>query len=235
MKIKMIFLAIACLLLATRTGCGLFNNETVQPSGQPATPIGLKATSGISNTVNLSWKANQEKDLMGYKIYEAYGDTEPTDDKFTLKKIVNATETSTQIMDLTNGVVYWYKIAAFDNGSNESLRSSAVRIKVPEEDPPILLGVSQMSFTIIHIMFNEPVELISANTKENYTVTRIDSGKIMEVAVTNAQLQVDSETVILTIEPTEHPDSVTVCNVRDKYNNAIVCPPGQSAGFLYEE
>lgn len=89
----------------------------------PATPTGLTATGNTSGSaqVVLTWTANSEGDLSGYYVYRS------TDNStFPLLSTISAgTETCTDSA-VSGGTTYYYRIAAYDTGANESAACTAV-------------------------------------------------------------------------------------------------------------
>ncbi len=89
----------------------------------------MKAPTKISQntgTANLSWNANAEPDLAGYKIY--YG-TAPRTDKcppggYSSKINVGKTDVPGKptytIENLENGKTYYFSITSYDSSNNES-------------------------------------------------------------------------------------------------------------------
>ena len=85
----------------------------------PATPTGVRATSS-STTVELSWDANAEPDLAGYRVYRSV-------DGGAFAKIADIGEIPTYSdRDVQSGKTYRYSIAAIDKDGNESEKSAAV-------------------------------------------------------------------------------------------------------------
>ncbi|MFB9110658.1 fibronectin type III domain-containing protein [Flavobacterium gyeonganense] len=108
----------------------------VQPvdSIPPSKPIGLKGVIDSLGIVKLTWTANKEKDLLGYRIYK--GNT-PHEEftQITVSPHESITyEDKVQIKNL-NPKVY-YKIIAVDNRYNMSDFSEVLIIKKPDVIPP---------------------------------------------------------------------------------------------------
>ena len=86
----------------------------------PAIPTGLIATPGDAQ-IQLNWTANTDQDLASYKVYGGISSNPTT----LLATVSVGTETYTQ-SGLTNGTIYYYRIAAVDNIGNMSNSSSDV-------------------------------------------------------------------------------------------------------------
>ena len=84
----------------------------------PSTPTGLTATPD-STGIRLTWTANTEPDLAGYRLYRANGSSwDNVADKITDTTYLNA--------DLQPGTAYSYRLVALDNAGNESPRTATV-------------------------------------------------------------------------------------------------------------
>lgn len=109
----------------------------VQPvdSVPPKKPIGLTGTIDTLGVVRLQWEANEELDLMGYKIFRA----ETKNQEFTMLN-KNAIEVahykdSVAVKTLTEKV--YYRIAALDYRYNQSVYSDTLVLKRPDKIPPL--------------------------------------------------------------------------------------------------
>lgn len=96
------------------------------------TLLTLFPTTGIANSLQVSWAQNTDSDLAGYKVYYradsgSYGN--PID-------VGNAT--NCLIKDLSAGTTYVVAVTAYDNSSNESDKSGEQSIYIPVSDttPP---------------------------------------------------------------------------------------------------
>ncbi len=88
-------------------------------SKPPAKPKGFKATDGkVGNQVNLSWRANDEKDINGYFIYRSEVSSPSNWGEPIAKVTVN--DTSYKDKGLVDGKEYYYVIAAVDEVPNIS-------------------------------------------------------------------------------------------------------------------
>lgn len=88
-------------------------------SQPPAAPSNLAATAG-DGSASLSWNANQESDLAGYRVYRRNPDGWPSTPLATLAK----STTSYTDPGLRNGTPYTYRVTAFDQAGNESAASN---------------------------------------------------------------------------------------------------------------
>lgn len=121
------------------TAVDLAGNESVISKAVSATPIdriapaapqGLAAASG-DRSVALSWTANSEKDLAGYKLYSSADGGQVWD-----AGVHVGTETSYTVDKLENGKAYTFALAAFDTSDNLSPKSvSATTIPVDKTAP----------------------------------------------------------------------------------------------------
>ena len=87
--------------------------KVVQEPGDstpPAVPTGLQAQAG-DGQVSLSWKANSEADLKGYKVY--------------VNDVLKTTLTATTyaVVGLANGTEYKFSVSAVDTNGNESAKT----------------------------------------------------------------------------------------------------------------
>lgn len=100
----------------------------------PGTPFGLKARVDTNGIVTLKWNPNTEKDIMGYKVYQALKEGEdlvPLTDSVWL---VN-TFRDTLNLKLLNKKA-WYGVSALDKRFNQSAVSALVEVKKPSLIPP---------------------------------------------------------------------------------------------------
>ena len=158
-------------------------------------------------TVEVSWNANTESDLTGYKVY--YG-TEPGV-YYTSFDVGNVTEY--EVSGLTIGTTYYFVVTAYDDNGNESDPSEEVPFYAADEEPPTIASATCVQNDRVVVVFSESVENASAELISNYS---INNGVVIQVA----ELQSDLKTVHLFT--TLHMNGsflLTVNNVRD---NALV-------------
>lgn len=115
---------------------------------------------------NLSWDANTESDLAGYKVY--VGTSPQTYDS----PIDVGNKTSHILTNLDEGFTYYFVLTAYDTSANESGFSAEVSKDIPVTDttPPVLSAVSEnnVTETSVNITWttNEP-----ANSLVEYGIT----------------------------------------------------------------
>jgi hypothetical protein len=100
----------------------------------PAAPKGLKVLIDTAGVVKLSWVANEEKDLFGYRVYRS------NFQKSEFSQITNTPVTGTDFVDtitlktLTRNI--YYKLVAIDKRFNPSVYSEVVKAERPDILPP---------------------------------------------------------------------------------------------------
>lgn len=94
--------------------------------------LSLTSTAQAAN-VTLTWNANTESDLAGYKIYQSTISGQYGAPVATLGKVTSTTLT---LPDLQVDATYFFAITAYDLASNESGKSSEVSKLVAALPPP---------------------------------------------------------------------------------------------------
>jgi len=157
-----------------------------------------------ASSVTISWQANTEVDMTGYKIY--YG-IQPG----VYSVIIDAGNvTSYPIENLTAGVTYYFTLTAYDQSGNESGYALEVPFMVEDTDPPVVSSVTCQAIDGVLVRYNEEVDPISTQLAVNYSI----SGGIV---VQSAVIQPDSQSVYL--HTTQHVNgtyTLTINNVRDR-------------------
>lgn len=107
-------------------GCGGGGGPT-----PPAAPAGLTATAG-DKAVSLSWSANLEADLAGYRVHRSTTPGGP----YTEISAALVTVTSFQDAAVSNGTTYHYVVTAVNTSSQESVTSAEVSATPLDLTPP---------------------------------------------------------------------------------------------------
>ena len=102
----------------------------------PAAPSGLGATSSDSSII-LTWTANTETDLQGYKIYRSFAPG--TGSKSLIASVGKVTSYTDN--GLANGTPYYYMISAFDSLSEGTKSSEATATPAPLSPPANVAAV----------------------------------------------------------------------------------------------
>jgi fibronectin type 3 domain-containing protein len=110
-------------------GMGLVPDNT-----PPSSPVGLKGRIEKTGLVYLSWDANKEEDVKGYKVYFANAPDHVFTQITTGPDSLNSFVDSITLRTLTKDI--WYKIVAVDFNNNHSDFSPAVKLRKPDIVPP---------------------------------------------------------------------------------------------------
>jgi len=169
----------------------------------PSVPQNLTATPASESQINLSWQesSDPESGVSYYKIYRAGS------------QIDTSVSTSYSNIGLNGGTTYSYEVSAVNGAGLESNRSNTAQATTfSDTTPPAIVSVGA-SESSLEIVFNEPLDTVSAEQITNYT---INNG----ISVIAASL--DTDTVILTTSAhTEGTYTLTVVNVRDTSGNPM--------------
>ena len=99
---------------------------TVTASGSTNTPqqipVSFTLSATVASTASLTWNANTDTDLAGYKVYKGTSSGTYTAPVATIPKGT----TSYTATGLQTGTTYFFIITAYDNAGNESLHSNEV-------------------------------------------------------------------------------------------------------------
>lgn len=108
----------------------------VQPidSIPPSKPMGIKGTIDSLGVVKISWDANKEKDLLGYRIYKAYNASEEYSQLTVSPNEKNSFEDKVVLKTLNSKV--YYIVIAVDYRYNMSEYSEPLILKKPDIIPP---------------------------------------------------------------------------------------------------
>jgi uncharacterized protein len=108
----------------------------------PAMPTGLKATIDQQGTVALSWEANKDTDMYGYRIYRANFKDEELSQVTSEPLAPNSFTDKVNIKTLNEAV--YYSVMAIDRNQNHSVLSELLRVPLPDKikpQPPVLLPI----------------------------------------------------------------------------------------------
>lgn len=112
----------------------------------PAVPAGLQATVDDTGAVYLTWNANNERDLLGYRVYKSYYKSEePT--QATTGPVPDTSFTDHVDLHTLNAHVY-YHVMAIDGNQNHSALSPRLIVSLPDQvapQPPVFLPAKSSS------------------------------------------------------------------------------------------
>ncbi len=193
--------------------CVVFSVEGLNP-----------AQSLAAGAVKASWNANTEPDLAGYKIY--YG---LSSGNYTISiNVGNVTQYT--VNQLTEGLIYYFVVTAYDTAGNESAYSQEVSAELPVVDhtPPAITSFRAVNQQTLEVIFDEAVSLATAQSTANYTITPA-------IAVQSATLQTDNRTI--TIATVQHTLGVnytlTVRNIADRASTPNVMAPAATFNYSF--
>lgn len=104
------------------------NKVVVGRINKPDTPADFSASSQSPNAVTLTWQANTEEDLAGYRVYRGTS---------MIAEIASTTYTDDTVLP---GITYSYTISAYNTDDQESERSTPVTVTTPPATPTGLSG-----------------------------------------------------------------------------------------------
>jgi uncharacterized protein len=165
----------------------------------PAVPRGLQAVAD-TGVVRLSWSANKEPDLAGYKIYRGLAGAKP--DQFIL--LTPTAYTGTTYLDTLPKQArntFAYRITAADTVFNESGKSAESQARMPDvvsPEPPFIKGIRTEGMTIvIEWMPNLEDDLggyfleRATSDKDTATWTRISPGGLAANGITYSDRKIE--------------------------------------------
>ena len=106
----------------------------LEDNSPPASPKGLSAKIDMQGVVTLRWAANQESDLIGYRVFRA---NDPKEEFVQItREAVGATEwkDTVNLKTLTRHV--YYQVVAVDDHFNSSAFSEMLQVERPDIVPP---------------------------------------------------------------------------------------------------
>jgi fibronectin type 3 domain-containing protein len=110
-------------LLAGPFTAAITVTATAATNSPQTIPVTMTLSAPTTSTVTLTWNANTEPDLAGYKVYQAIasGAYPPTPIATVLKPATSYVATGLQV-----GTTYFFVITSYDTAGNESVPSNEV-------------------------------------------------------------------------------------------------------------
>lgn len=176
--------------------------------------------------VKVSWDANTEPDLAGYKVY--YGQKSRQYDHVV--DVGNITEY--EVGNLLPGQTYYFAVTAYDTAGNESAPSEEVSATLPQEDttPPYMTALQILAKNALLVSFSENITRRSAENVSNYEI-------LGGIRVKAATLKEDGKSVNLVTD--DHQDGksyiLRVSGIEDLASPPNVIVPGSQWGYTYTE
>lgn len=179
-------LAVSILLFCSDSGenplVGPIDGDDVTPPAKPSLP---SLTSVGNAEIHISWTANSEDDLAGYKLYRAENQDLPEN----YVSIFDSTVTEFQDKFLEYETTYFYRVSAYDISTNESELSNPVAGTPRNITPP----VSPQNVSVLAQNIVEPIFQIiwDKNTESDLYGYKVYRGFSIEF-LTNAETFLDS-------------------------------------------
>ncbi|MFQ5605203.1 MAG: Ig-like domain-containing protein [bacterium] len=181
----------------------------------------MASSMAFAGSATVTWDANTESDLAGYKIY--YGTVSQN-----YSQIIDVGNlTSHQISNLQGGQTYYFAVKAYDVAGNESAFSNEVSAFInsanTDTNAPELVAVVPRGETQIDVMFSESVSKASAENASNYSISN-------GVQVLGAILDADEKTVHLITSAYNRGQEYTlsISHVEDLSGNVIAAGTAQN-------
>ena len=111
----------------------------------PVAPSGLKSRIDKSGHVYLSWNANKEEDIKGYKVYFTNNENQPLS-QVTLEPVADTVFTDTITLKTLTKNIY-YRVVAVDLNNNHSDFSALVKLRKPDVVPPVAPVAGNVALT----------------------------------------------------------------------------------------
>ena len=135
-----VLVAFAVAAVGGVAGCGNDSSSPIAPedNAPPAAVTSLTASVHATNdpSVELTWDAGFEADLVGYRVYrseqrDATGSTKRGSARITMAPVIELTGTNFTDDNVVLGASYSYCVTAVDNAGNESSRALAAVLVTP--------------------------------------------------------------------------------------------------------
>lgn len=204
---------------STEISVSIPTEDSTPPQSPTISKLELK-----QRKVIIYWNGITEPDLKGYKVY--YGMSSRNYD--VVIDVANVTNYTTP--NLSEGVMYFFAVTAYDTAGNESEFSNEMSTDVPVIDitPPTIYAVEIRDSITVILIFSEPVERTSAEELSNY---HIDNN----IQILQASLDENERMVHLTTTP--HKSGITytlaVSNIHDLAESPNTIKPNTTCTYQY--
>ncbi len=142
----------------------------------PAPPAGLSAVP-LESALALSWDANEEADLAGYKIH--YGNVQAGEYQSTVDV---GLVTDYQLTGLTGGTVYYVALTAYDEANNESDFSGEVQATPTVSDETTFRVTREGDVHTVGTFHGDDFVTISGDLAEWVSVSEpVEPGHVLEI------------------------------------------------------
>jgi fibronectin type 3 domain-containing protein len=108
---------------------------TLIDSIPPMAPVDLKGVIDANGAVSLSWKANGEEDIYGYRVYKANSEKEEPSQITTEPIEQNSYRDSVNLKTLNESI--YYSVMAIDRSQNHSKLSALLKLNLPDKIKPM--------------------------------------------------------------------------------------------------
>ncbi len=134
---------------------GLPKMAQVVDSIPPLAPTGLSAKADTSGLVTITWNANTDDDIYGYRIYRANATHEEYSSIIASPVVDTVYIDQVEIKTLTKNV--FYKIKAYDLRQNQSAFSEVLMVERPDivpPSPPLITSITPSDSGIVILWIN---------------------------------------------------------------------------------
>lgn len=158
----------------------------------PSPPTGVTATPDNAQ-VTITWNANPEPDVKGYKVYR---------DGVEIRYVTTAQTRTVTDTGLTNGTTYTYYVTAIDQSDNESAPSASVQA-TPDDEMAVSLTPNGTSIIVAitggqapyTIKWGDGPDQSTTTSQKTYYITGLEKSTDYTVTVTDNVGQVFSQTI----------------------------------------